>query len=97
MEGTVVLGAAISATTVSEAVSGDDAALSRIVATYHDDMARVAFVVCGDADLAQDAVQSAWDKAWRKLATLRIPTASGPGSWRWRLTRRGSWLVAAGG
>jgi RNA polymerase sigma-70 factor (ECF subfamily) len=36
-------------------------------------MARVAFVACGDRELAEDAVQSAWLVAWRKLRSLRDP------------------------
>ena len=36
-------------------------------------MARVAYVVAGDAELAADAVQSAWEVAWRRLRTLRQP------------------------
>src|SRR5207244_3443402 len=57
---------------VARAASGDVRALEQIVARYHDDMTRVCVVVCGgDADLAQDAVQSAWPIAWRKLGTLR--------------------------
>lgn len=62
------------ASVVGEAVSGDVAALERIVARYHDDMARVCMVVCGgDAELAQEAVQAAWPVAWRKLDTIRQP------------------------
>jgi RNA polymerase sigma factor (sigma-70 family) len=57
--------------TVRAAAAGDAAAFTRIVARYHADMARVAFVVVGDADLAQDAVQSAWSIAWRRLGTHR--------------------------
>ena len=34
---------------------------------------RVAFVACGDRELAEDAVQSAWLVAWRKLHSLRDP------------------------
>ncbi|TMD25616.1 MAG: sigma-70 family RNA polymerase sigma factor [Chloroflexi bacterium] len=57
---------------VARAASGDVRALEQIVARYHDDMTRVCVVVCGgDADLAQDAVQSAWPIAWRMLGTLR--------------------------
>ena len=63
----------IGATTVADAAAGDADALARIVAAHHDDMARIAFVICGDRDLAQDAVQSAWPLAWRKLGTLRQP------------------------
>jgi RNA polymerase sigma-70 factor (ECF subfamily) len=34
-------------------------------------MARVAFVVCGDVELAQEAVQAAWHKAWTRLDSIR--------------------------
>lgn len=64
----------VPASSVGEAASGDVAALERIVARYHDEMARVCMVVCGgDADLAQDAVQAAWPVAWRKLHSVREP------------------------
>lgn len=66
-------GAASSATTVELAAARDEAAFARLVAAHHADMARVAYVVCGDAALAQDAVQSAWEIAWRKLASLHDP------------------------
>src|SRR4051812_44356512 len=59
--------------TLASAASGDAVALARIVAAYHDDMARLAYVICGDHQMAQDAVQSAWSIAWRKLSTLRDP------------------------
>jgi RNA polymerase sigma factor (sigma-70 family) len=61
------------ATTVAQAAAGDVDALARIVGLHHDDMARVCFVVCGDPDIAQDAVQAAWPIAWRKLGSLRDP------------------------
>ena len=53
------------------AAAGDETAFARIVAAYHGDMLRVAYGICGDRDLAQDAVQAAWLVAWRKLSTLR--------------------------
>jgi RNA polymerase sigma factor (sigma-70 family) len=56
---------------VARAANGDEVAFARIIAAHHDDMARVAFVVCGDVELAQEAVQAAWQKAWAKLRTLR--------------------------
>lgn len=68
----------IAATTVADAAAGDADALARIVGAHHDDMARICFVICGDADLAQDAVQAAWPIAWRKLGTLRDPDALRP-------------------
>ena len=55
------------------AVRGDEHAFARIVRTHHDDMTRVCFVICGDPSLADEAVQTAWAIAWRRLSTLRDP------------------------
>jgi RNA polymerase sigma-70 factor (ECF subfamily) len=55
------------------AASGDEAAFSRLVAEHHASMARVAYVITGDAETARDAVQTAWTIAWRRLHTLRDP------------------------
>jgi RNA polymerase sigma factor (sigma-70 family) len=63
----------IAADTVADAAAGDADALARIVGVHHDDMARICFVICGDQDLAQDAVQAAWPIAWKKLGSLRDP------------------------
>ena len=61
-------------TTVRLAAAGDTVAFAQIVAAYHADMVRVAYVVAGgDQDLADDAVQAAWSVAWRKLGSLRDP------------------------
>ena len=68
-----VMGGQIVASTVALAGAGDEAAFAQLVAMYHADMARVAFVACGDRNLAEDAVQSAWLVAWRKLGSLRDP------------------------
>ncbi|HLO35136.1 MAG TPA: sigma-70 family RNA polymerase sigma factor [Candidatus Deferrimicrobium sp.] len=65
-----------------QAVAGDEAAFARIVSAYHADMVRVAYGICGQPDLALDAVQAAWMIAWRKLRTVRQPD------------RLRSWLVA---
>ena len=72
------------------AAAGDADALARIVGAYHDDMARIAFVICGDADLAQDAVQAAWPMAWRKLGSLREPERLRPWLMSVPPTRRAS-------
>jgi RNA polymerase sigma-70 factor (ECF subfamily) len=56
---------------VALAVAGDEAAFTRIIRAHHDDMTRVSFLVCGDLDLADEAVQAAWLIAWRKLGSLR--------------------------
>jgi RNA polymerase sigma-70 factor (ECF subfamily) len=56
---------------VARAVRGDETAFATIVEAHHADMIRVAFVICGDPDVAADAVQQAWQVAWRKLGSLR--------------------------
>jgi RNA polymerase sigma-70 factor (ECF subfamily) len=61
------------ATAVRQAIAGDEVAFARIVNAYHGDLVRVAYVVGGDAQLAEDAAQAAWSIAWRKLASLRDP------------------------
>ena len=58
---------------VDLAARGDEAAFTRIVATYHADLLRIARVVCGDIDLASEAAQSAWIVAWQRLGSLREP------------------------
>jgi RNA polymerase sigma factor (sigma-70 family) len=67
---------------VAMAAAGDEAAFARIIRAHHDDMTRICFLVCGDLDLADEAVQAAWSIAWRKLGTLRDPD------------RLRSWLVS---
>ena len=68
-----VMGGQRVVTTVQLAGAGDEVAFAQLVAAYHADMARVAFVACGDRELAEDAVQAAWLVAWHKLHSLRDP------------------------
>lgn len=70
------------AATVQRAVEGDEVAFAYLVDAYHLDLVRVAYVVCGDAAMAEDAAQSAWWIAWRKLRGVREPA------------RIKAWLVA---
>jgi len=63
---------------VAQAVAGDEAAFARIIRAHHDDMTRVCFLICADIDLVDDAVQSAWLIAWRKLKGLRDPSRLRP-------------------
>jgi RNA polymerase sigma-70 factor (ECF subfamily) len=58
---------------VALAMAGDEVAFARIVAAHHGDMARIAFFVCGDADIAEEAEQAAWAVAYRRLKDLRDP------------------------
>jgi len=60
-------------TLIERASAGDEAAFARIVRAHHDDMTRVCFVICGDLDIADEAVGAAWATAWRKLGSLRAP------------------------
>ena len=79
---TGVAAAESNAAVLEQAVAGDEVAFARIVAAYHADLVRVAYGICGERDLALDAVQAAWLIAWRKLGHVRQPD------------RLRSWLVA---
>ena len=57
--------------TVRLAAAGDEVAFARLVAEHHTSMTRVAYVICGDLEVARDAVQVAWATAWRRLSGLR--------------------------
>jgi len=59
-------------------VIGDETAFARIIRAHHDDMTRVCFVICGDLDVADEAVQAAWPIVWRKLGSLRDPARLRP-------------------
>jgi len=58
-------------TLVARAAAGEEAAFARIVAAHHQDLHRVSFLICGDLDLTDEAVQRAWVVAWRKLGSVR--------------------------
>ena len=63
---------------IQQALAGDEAAFRWIVETYTPDMRRVAFLVCGDLSLAEEAVASAWPRAWRGLDRLRATDSLRP-------------------
>jgi RNA polymerase sigma factor (sigma-70 family) len=63
---------------VQQALAGDEAAFRWIVETYTPDMRRVAFLVCGDLSLAEEAVAAAWPRAWRGLDRLRATDSLRP-------------------
>lgn len=56
---------------VELALRGDERAFALIVRRHHVDMVRVAYVVSGSPDMAEEAVAAAWPLAWRRLASLR--------------------------
>jgi len=63
---------------IESAATGDELAFARIVAAHHAEMHRVCVFVCGDEQIAADAVQAAWSIAWRRLDTLRDPARLAP-------------------
>src|SRR5258706_1999323 len=73
MIGVVIAEAETQGSIVELAIAGDEVAFARIVAAHHDDMARIAFFVCGALDVAEEAEQSAWAVAYRRLKDLRDP------------------------
>jgi RNA polymerase sigma-70 factor (ECF subfamily) len=58
---------------LASAAEGDQAAFARIVARYQTELFSIAVLVTRDRSLAEDAAQSAWALAWRKLHTIRSP------------------------
>src|SRR4026208_1054068 len=64
--------------TAGPAVAGEEVPLARIVAAHHNDMARIAFFVCGDLDIAEEAEQSAWAVAYRRVKEWRDPERMRP-------------------
>lgn len=76
--GGVAIDADAAVAMIAEAIAGDEVAFARIVAAHHEDMARIAYLVSGSLDAADDAVQAAWIIAWRRLGTLRDPARLRP-------------------
>ena len=89
----------VSATTaelLERSLAGDRIAFERLFRPVYDDGFRLAVAMLSDASLAEDAVQEALLKAWRKLHTFRAGCDVRP----WFLTivanqcrslRRGRW------
>jgi RNA polymerase sigma-70 factor, ECF subfamily len=50
---------------------GEAEAFGVLVDEHHAELVRIAYVVCGDLELARDAAQAAWVKAWQRLPGLR--------------------------
>jgi RNA polymerase sigma-70 factor, ECF subfamily len=73
MTGIALEDASVAESVVRRAAAGDESACVRLVEDHHAPMVRAAYVITGDADLAGEATQLAWTKAWRRLGTIRDP------------------------
>jgi RNA polymerase sigma-70 factor (ECF subfamily) len=49
----------------------DRESFTRLVTMFDADLLRLAFAVSGDSELAQDAVQTAWERLWQRPPTMR--------------------------
>jgi RNA polymerase sigma factor (sigma-70 family) len=52
----------------------DEATFRRLVAALDRDLLRLAYVVTGSQELAEDAAQAAWERLWHKPPKLRDAT-----------------------
>lgn len=68
---------------VARAIAGSDAAFAALVDRYNDLLYRHAVRMLGQADDAEDVVQSAWIKAFRNLRKCRDPERFG--AWVFRI------------
>jgi RNA polymerase sigma-70 factor (ECF subfamily) len=59
---------------VQAAATGDEGAFTELVSRHHQDLLRVAYVICRDPALAEDAAQAAWAIAWRRMGDVKEPT-----------------------
>lgn len=71
---------------VAAAVTGDRAALSRLVARWHPRLVRHAWRLLGDADRAKDMAQEAWVEILRGLA--RLDDVAAFPAWAYRIATR---------
>ena len=56
---------------VSKALQGDRSAFGELVCHYHPGVVNVVYRMCGDVQLAEDAAQEAFLRAWLHLASYR--------------------------
>ena len=59
---------------VQAAATGDEAAFTELVSRHHQDLLRVAYVICREPALAEDSAQAAWAIAWRRMGDVKDPT-----------------------
>ncbi len=53
--------------------AGDRAAVTQLVEAFDQDLVRLAFVIAGNRELAEDSAQKAWERLLRKPPALRDP------------------------
>lgn len=54
-------------------IAHDRESFTRLVASLDSDLLRLAFMVSGDPQLAEDAVQTTWERLWHKPPSMRDP------------------------
>lgn len=52
----------------------DQPAFTQLVATMDRELLRLAYVIAGDRQAAEDAAQATWERLWRKPPQLREPS-----------------------
>ena len=70
---------------VIEAQSGCEKSFEKLCRHYHPALLRFSFKICGDENIARDAVQNSWMKLTKTLRRLQDPRAFK--SWVYRLVR----------
>lgn len=70
--------------TMAQAIAGDQAAFGRVVSHYDQRLRALAWRLLGDQPAMDDALQEAYIRAYRSLASFRYGSA--PGTWLHRIT-----------
>jgi len=68
---------------IEQAQNGDRSAYGELVRIHHQGVIQVVYRMCGDADLAEDAAQDAFIRAWLNLHSFRA--GSSLRSWLYRI------------
>lgn len=53
--------------------AGDQVAFTQIVEAFDQDLIRLAYIITGDRELAEDSAQVAWERLWKTPPVLRNP------------------------
>ena len=56
---------------ITSAQSGDSHAFGELVARHRDGVVRVVYRMCGDPELAEEAAQEAFVRAWQRLSSYK--------------------------